>query len=60
MKYVDGVPRRARVDLATPAENAIRAAMRAVEEAGASVELTEAVVFLDRALGKVADHVEKE
>ena len=60
MKIVDGFPRRSRVDLQTPAEAAIRAAMKAVEEAGADPLLTEAVVLLDQAKEKVADFVDME
>lgn len=57
-EMVDGLPRRCRVDLATPAEAAIRAAIAVVEAAGASESLTAAVVALSEALGHVADHVE--
>lgn len=53
------IPRRNRIDIATPAETAIRAAIDAVEAAGASVNLTDAVVLLDRAFHKVADHVDE-
>jgi hypothetical protein len=42
----------------TSAELAITAAMLAVEEAGCSEHLTEAVVLLGRARDKVADHVD--
>lgn len=58
MQMVDGFPRRNRVDLYTPAENAIRAAIQAVEEAGCHELLTEAVILLGKAQGLVADFVE--
>lgn len=58
-QMVDGMPRRIRVDLATPAEKAIRDAVAAVEAAGASVALTDAVILLGQALDRVADHVER-
>ena len=55
---VDGIPRRARVDLQTSAEGAIRAAIDAVEMAGAHPLLTDAVCLLGEALEKVADFTE--
>ncbi len=42
----------------TPAEIAIINAMQAVEAAGASVALTDAVALLSKARDRVADHVE--
>ena len=60
MKMVDGIPRRNRLDLAVPAEVAIRRAMHEVEISGCDVLLTESVVLLESALNKVADFVEKE
>lgn len=54
----NGVPRRCRIDLYTPAEHAIREAMLAVEAAGAHPLLTDAVVLLAQAKAKVADYVE--
>jgi hypothetical protein len=42
----------------TPAELAIVEAMRAVEDAGASPALTDAINLLQRARDRVADHVE--
>jgi hypothetical protein len=54
-----GIPRRCRVDLMVPAELAIRAAKLAVEEAGAHVHLTEAVILLSQAQEKVADFVDE-
>lgn len=53
------LPRRIRIDLFTPAETAIRAAMMAVEEAGCDVLLTEAVNLLAQAQRKVADYVDR-
>lgn len=61
MKIVEyGIPRRCRLDLATPAETAIRSAIAAVEAAGAHPLLTEAVMLLGEARNKVADFVELE
>ena len=60
MKMIDGIPRRARMDLYTPAEKAIREAVNAVELAGAHPILTEAVILLGQAQEKVADFVELE
>jgi hypothetical protein len=60
MKLVDGIPRRCRIDLATPAETAIRAAIAAVEAAGCDVRLTEAINLLAAAQEKVADFIEDE
>jgi len=60
MKMIDGIPRTARMDLYTPAEKAIRAALEAVEEAGAHPLLTDAVILLGQAQDKVADFVELE
>ena len=57
---VDGWPRRSRVDYWSPAEHAISAAMRAVEEAGGSLKLTEAVNLLAKAQACVADHIESQ
>jgi hypothetical protein len=53
------IPRRIRIELMTPAELAIRAAVLAVEEAGADPLLTDAVVLLDEAKEKVADYVDR-
>lgn len=60
MQKVDGIPRRSRIDLHTPAEAAIRAAVVAVEAAGAHVLLTDAVNLLCAASHKVADFVEMD
>jgi len=54
----EGMPRRIRLDLCTPAELAIRAAVDAVEAAGADERLTEAVCILERARTHVADYVD--
>lgn len=51
-------PRRNCVDQWTPTEKAIADAVDAVERAGASVHLTDAVILLTKAQAKVADHVE--
>lgn len=52
------IPRRCYSDRLTPAEKAIRAAMQAVEEAGAHPLLTGAVMLLEEAFHKVADHTD--
>lgn len=54
----DGVPTRVDQSLMTPAELAISEAMAAVEKAGASVALTDAVTLLGKARDRVADHAE--
>lgn len=54
----NGIGRRSRIDLYTPAELAIRNAVLAVEEAGCHPFLTDAVVLLQQAKDKVADFVE--
>ena len=55
---VDGHPRRCRIDLATPVENAIRDARQMVEAMPADVRLTDATVALGHALDRVADYLE--
>jgi hypothetical protein len=54
----DGVPTRIDLNWYTAAETAIRRAMLAVENAGASPALTEAIALLVKAKDRVADHVE--
>ena len=51
-------PRRDRIYQMTPAELAMREAIRVVEEAGADVRLTDAVVLLGAAQQSVADFVD--
>lgn len=58
MHMINGIPRRSRLDLHAPAEKAIRAAVDAVEAAGAHPLLTDAVNLLIAAGDKVADFVE--
>ena len=55
---MSGMPRRCYVDRWTPAERAIKDAVRAVEAAGCDTALTDAVMFLDKAFGRVADFVD--
>lgn len=57
-KREDGVPTRIDIRWYTAAEAAIRDAMQAVERAGASIALTDAINFLSMAKDRVADHVE--
>lgn len=52
------IPRRARIDLMTPAELAIREAIIAVESLPADPRLTNAVTLLDKAQRHVADFVD--
>lgn len=55
----DGIPTRMDRQWHTPAETAIREAMLAVEAAGASPALTDAITLLGKARDRVADHVEE-
>jgi hypothetical protein len=59
-KRPDGLPTRIDMNWMTPAELAISDAMLAVEKAGASVALTDAVTMLSKARDRVADHVESD
>lgn len=54
----DGIPTRSDMKWMTDAEIAITKAMNAVENAGASPALTDAVTLLGQARDRVADHVE--
>lgn len=54
----DGIPTRSDMRYWTPAELAIWEAMGAVEAAGASPALTDALNLLIKARDRVADHVE--
>lgn len=58
--YIDGFPRRNRIDHYVPAETAIRNAVLAVEVMPADVRLTEAVILLGQAQEKVADFVDEQ
>lgn len=58
MKTINNFPRRNRLDLYTSAENAISAAVDAVERTGSHPLLTDAVILLGNAKAKVADHAE--
>lgn len=60
MKMVDGMPRRCRLDLLTPAEIALWQATSMIEDSGAHPLLTDAVTFLKQAREKLADYVELE
>jgi hypothetical protein len=57
-KEVDGIARRSRIDLWSPAEKAIGLAVERVEAMPADVRLTDAVVLLSEARKKVADYLE--
>lgn len=54
----DGIVTRCDMQFMSEAELSITAAMRAVEMAGASTALTDAVTLLGKARDRVADHVE--
>jgi hypothetical protein len=54
----DGIPTRCDTTRMSDAEIAITAAMHAVEGAGASPAMTDAVALLGKARDRVADHVE--
>ena len=58
MNMENGIRRRDRLDLNTPAEVAIFKAMQEVEKSGADEKLTEAVILLAKARSLVADYVE--
>jgi hypothetical protein len=57
-KRPDDVPTRIDVNWWTRAEDAISKAQVAVEHTGASPALTDAVILLQKARERVADHVE--
>jgi hypothetical protein len=54
----NGIPRRNRLDLNTPAELSIFNAMQEVDKIGADTRLTEAVILLGKAKELVADYVD--
>lgn len=54
----DTIPRRARVDLWSPAERAINDAMAEVEKLPPDTGLTDAVILLQNAQRKVADYID--
>jgi len=56
--YLDDFPRRNRLEKMVPAEIAIREAMLKVEEMGAHLLLTEAIVLLQEARDAVGDYVD--
>lgn len=58
LKDANGVPRRIRMDLWTPAEKAIHDAMQEVEKMEADVRLTNAVLKLSEAQRLVADFID--
>jgi len=55
---MDDFPRRNQVQLMSSGELAIRAAIHVVEDMGADMRLTAAVVLLGEAQSKVADFVD--
>ena len=54
------IPRKIRLDLATPPEVAIRAAMTAVESMSAHPRLSRAGLLLSQALDLVSDYVDEQ
>lgn len=52
------IPRKARLDLNTPAELAIHNAMQEVEKVGSDVKLTEAITHLSKAKDLVGEYVD--
>jgi hypothetical protein len=57
-KRPDGIPTRIDINWLTAAELATREAMHAVEKAGGSPALTDALTLLSKARDRIADHVE--
>lgn len=57
---VDGFPRRARLDLYEPAEKSIHSAVEYIENMGADVRLTDAVIMLQKAKDKVSDYIDEQ
>jgi len=55
---LDNIPRRARINLLTPAERAIFEAVKMVEALPPDVRLTDAVVLLQAARYSVADYID--
>lgn len=53
-------PRRACIYLLTPAEKAVYDAVHAVENVGADVRLTDAIVLLHQAREKLADYFDEQ
>lgn len=54
-----GIPRRACIDLCTPAENAVRNAIAEVEKVGADPRLTQLVIDLDKIRERLADYIDR-
>lgn len=54
------IPRKAYLNLLTPAETAIVRAIEAVEQAGADPRLTDAINLLSSAKDKVAEYIDAE
>lgn len=55
---IDGFPRRGRLDHMTIAELGIYTVIGTIEELGADILLTEAIVLLQQAREKVADYID--
>jgi hypothetical protein len=60
MKYVDGYPRRIRMDCWQPSELAIYNAMQEVEKPPADPRQTEAINLLSKAKELIADVIEEK
>lgn len=57
---INGIPRRQRMDKCVPAELAIYKAMEEIENIGADVRLTEAIIILNEARNLVADFIDEQ
>lgn len=56
----DKIPRRIRLDLLTPPEVALRAALAAVEAMPADIRLTKASTMISLALNEVGQYVDEQ
>lgn len=60
MNTIENLPRRIRLDKNVHAELAIRKAMNEVEDLGADIKLTDAIIKLNEALDLVSDYVDNK
>jgi len=59
MVYVDGFPRRNRIECLIPTEKAIYDVVQTIEELGAHPALTDVVIMLQEVRSKLADWAEE-
>ena len=52
--------RQARIDLSTPIEQKLRAALRAIEEGPADERMTRASILVSEALENVGDYIDEQ